>query len=135
MHLPLAGAVVEEAFVENGEHRVQDGRVRLEDFVEERDRGGRQESRRAAAVLVLSRETHLLQKRDTSVTQAIEAVGRSSSCGGGTHACTTCSRARSESGPKISSGVVKRVSRRWKKVPPHKCARRCPRADLPAPGV
>ena len=51
------------------------------------------------------------------------------------HACTTCSSARSESGPKISSGVVKRVSRRWKKAPPHKCARRCPRADLPAPGV
>ena len=75
-HLPLPGAVVEEAFVENGEHRVENGRVGLEDFVEEGDRGCRQEPRRAASVLVLLRETHPLQKRDTSVTQAIEAVGK-----------------------------------------------------------
>ena len=75
-HLTLPGAVVEEAFVENGEHCVENGRVGLEDFVEEGDRGCRQEPRRAASVLVLLRETHPLQKRDTSVTQAIEAVGK-----------------------------------------------------------
>ena len=75
-HLTLPGAVVEEAFVENGEHCVENGRVGLEDFVKESDRGCRQEPRRAASVLVLLRETHPLQKRDTSVTQAIEAVGK-----------------------------------------------------------
>ena len=75
-NLPLPGAVVEEAFVENGEHRVENGRVGLEDFVKKSDRGCGQEPRRAASVLVLLRETHPLQKRDTSVTQAIEAVGK-----------------------------------------------------------
>jgi len=42
--------------------------------------------------------------------------------------------ALNESGPNISSGVVKRVNNLWKKNPPHKSDKRRPNSDLAVPG-
>mmetsp|Transcript_10043 Transcript_10043/g.14922 ORF Transcript_10043/g.14922 Transcript_10043/m.14922 type:complete len:318 (+) Transcript_10043:1073-2026(+) len=62
---------------------------------------------------------------------ATDAVGRNPSV---TLRYSSFSRARRDNGPKISSGVVKRVKRRWKNNPPHNCDNLLPNADFPVPG-
>lgn len=62
--------------------------------------------------------------------KATLAVGRNPSM---QRKYSSFSRARRLSGPNISSGVVKRVNRRWKKGPPHNCDKRRPSSDLHVP--
>ena len=62
---------------------------------------------------------------------ATDAVGKNPSVH---RRYSSFSKARKESGPKISSGVVNRVRSRWKKIPPHSFDKRRPSADLAVPG-
>jgi len=62
-HAHAVGAVVEQALIEDGEQRVQDGAVRLEDLVNERDAGRRQVALRLARRRCMSGSWHSARAR------------------------------------------------------------------------
>ena len=57
-HLQARVAVVKEPLVEQRQQRIEDGRIRLEDLVDEGDLGGREVAVRLADVLVVLEAAH-----------------------------------------------------------------------------